>query len=859
LSIKKLFIAFHAPLNINGSSTGKLLVKSLLTASLLLLTAVADAQQSDRLDGMRFVPDVAEQFKALADQRADPLGFRIGSTPNPSMCRHYQGLARVDAPDGTPYFLITKSGNDPDGVPGCFTGESGPGTLIVVRMGSRGKNGERLRSNRLRKGVHVNDTPPPPEDTALPFYTFVHGGLVFRDGGGTPPRAYSHPGGMQLVGHVLAVAIEHPVDPDLGDYEVAPDPTLIMFLDVTNPEDPRFLSQFVLRHPDGEPFQKAGVVAITPLPDGLYLMAVTGGDGSAVHFFRSSISDLTSPNLSWHFVDHSTPEVDDDPQQTLQFLREGDINGQLYLAAVRGSGKPAELGGGSDHDKLDLYYVNCLTPDCAPGQPVYQPLRLRGRVLVTFPNTGGDRLANGAAASGYYVSPTGELILYATEHDNDGPSDGRDGTVKMGEWAHRDQVREGSPTYLPTAVVGGPYEVDEGSSISLNGSAQPPIAKAWIQLYHDTDFGSFSVMVDQPDYDLDDFDDFATLEFLLRPLDVPLTHNNKARSWRWFAPQNCSIAVIDRQADGIAARLLAGTGSVENEPDLSQNFPNTYEKADAVRFLGDCGYTTPFVLRWDLDRDGTFETTGSPVTFNALTVDGPSVVNVAAHAQSVAGGPTGQTTTKVIVRNVAPQLTQLHVTNEAGSELNVEVPFVLINTPIRLGASFTDPGVLDRQTATIAWGDGSVEAQAVFASFDEAFGDRTGGLSQTHHYTIAGSFPIALSVRDDDGGLGNDSTVVRVVTPEQAVQEIISMLDSVIASTTDKQVRNELEKARKALAGDPYGNNGALEKIRDGNRQAAIAFLNQAIDALRKAQAGGADVATEIALLEQVVAALASA
>ena len=38
-----------------------------------------------------------------------------------------------------------------------------------------------------------------------------------------------------------------------------------------------------------------------------------------------------------------------------------------------------------------------------------------------------------AAASGFHVTPTGELLFYATEHDNDGPAgtNGR-GSVKMG-------------------------------------------------------------------------------------------------------------------------------------------------------------------------------------------------------------------------------------------------------------------------------------------------------------------------------------------------------------------------------------------------------------------------------------------
>jgi PKD repeat protein len=167
--------------------------------------------------------------------------------------------------------------------------------------------------------------------------------------------------------------------------------------------------------------------------------------------------------------------------------------------------------------------------------------------------------------------------------------------------------------------------------------------------------------------------------------------------------------------------------------------------------------------------------------------------------------------------------------------------------------------VLDHQTATIAWGDGSVEPQTAFTTFDEAFGDGTGAVSHTHRYTLPGSHTIALSVADDDGGADTESTTVRVLTPQQAIEEIIGLLDSVIAGTTDGNVLKDLEKARKALVGNPVGNNGALTEIRNGNDRAAVAFLEQAIFWLREAQADGADVATLTALLEQVVAALSVA
>jgi hypothetical protein len=868
----------------------------------LLAPPSAGAQQSDRADGMRFVPNVIEQFQALTE-RADPLGFHISTTPNPSMCRHYQAITRVDGADGTPFFLVTRSGNTPDIpiLPDELVCDDSPhekrdGNLIVFRMGSRDKNRERLRSNRLRKGVHVDDTAPPAEDVATIFFTTVGGdpgdpdparrpGLVFRDGEGGPvQRVYGHPGGMQLVGHVLAVGADTPKRPTIPNpdstaqnplppipdpnYDVAPHPAVILFFDVSDPEAPVFKSQFApLNGPEGDPHSKpldaADGVGLTPLPGGRYLLSVKGGfeDEDPIFFYRSTGGDLASPDLQWEFVARTkVPEVEDS-HQTFQFLREGNINGDLYMAGARGN--PIF----SDHDRIDLYRVECDTPECAPGEAVHFTVIVHGKRISPFPSNGGTRLANLAAATGFHVTPSGELIFYATEHDNDGP----DETVKAGEWRHQDMVREGSPTLLPTATVNGLYEVDEGSSVTLSGTAAPPITKAWIQLYDETDFHSFDTVVDFADFDLDNFDNFFALEpriVFTSPSSPPLliTRADKARSWRWFAPAGCSIFAIDHEQGTIdEARTLVGDGITHRDPDLKfvlndGGTDDIDQELDAVDFLDDCDryYAAPITLRWDLDLNGSYEATGSSVTFQALAFDGPSDLTIPVQAQHPSGGPVGQAFAKVHIRNVAPQLTQFRVTDSAGRQVNVEVPFVLTNVPVITSASFSDPGRLDHQTATIAWGDGSVEPQTAFTTFDEAFGDGVGAVSHRHRYTQAGTFPIALSVVDDDGGVGAQSTNVRVVTPLQAVQEIVGLLDNAIAGTTDPNVLKDLEKARKALFGNPNGSNGALEKIRNGNTQAAVAFLQQALSWLRKAQTDGANVTTLIALLEQVVTSLSA-
>ena len=55
----------------------------------------------------RFVSQVEDQFTAIA-RRPDAMGFELNG-PDPSQCRHMQGIVRVDAADGTPCLLVSRA------------------------------------------------------------------------------------------------------------------------------------------------------------------------------------------------------------------------------------------------------------------------------------------------------------------------------------------------------------------------------------------------------------------------------------------------------------------------------------------------------------------------------------------------------------------------------------------------------------------------------------------------------------------------------------------------------------------------------------------------------------------------------
>lgn len=867
----------------------------------VVLRGEAAGQQS------AFVPDVEGQFYNLT-QYPEAFGLNRTTTPNPSACKHYQGLARTNGDDGTPFFFMTKSGNTPSFpfaglVCDDSPGETGNGNLIVFRMDSRDKNGERLRSNRLQKGIHTDQTISPESDAATIFFTVTEDGLVFRNGETTPQKVYRHPGGMQVIGNTLALAADTPrkfrndvcsiLDPSFPDYHEicdyvrASERAIVMFYDVTTPENPTLKSKFIPRDADEEVLTDADALGVTKLADGKYLMVVGTGynteysivfdpQGNPIpiitkpryfYFYRSNSDNLQADNLDWTLTQQIlAPSDNEDAHQALNFIRQGDINGQLYLAGSRGHIQVA--GFFSDHDRLDLWKINCDTANCNLGETLAMETKYHGRRLTPYASTtGGSEYANLAAAAGFYVSPSGELIFYAAQHDNDGP----DGRVNVAEWRYEEVVRPDSPTVLPTAKVSGPYEVDEGGSIPMTGSASPPITRAWIQLYEGEDYAGRRWIADHADRERDDYDNLSLFELFINPLLSPpvIQHNDTVRSWKWFAPVGCSIRAIDKTGSGTVDEIvtLAGTGIVERAPKLTQvlndgGTDDIDQEMDAVEFSSDCDvyYSTPFSLQWDLDANGSFETSGAAVSFSAARFDGPSVVTVNAQAVSPVspGSAPGRASAEVTVKNVAPSLDALSLLDGGGNQVGSTVPFVLTGSSVILSGGFRDPGLLDRQTASINWGDGQSQSNGAFTVFDEAFGDGIGSFANSHSYPAAGTYSIQADVTDDDGGADSETFSVRVLTPEQAVAEMVAMLDAAIASCSNDAVCADLRHARIALAGsNPDNIKGALKMIRAGDRPSAQAFLQTAGTWLDRASADGAtNLGTLKALVLQISAAL---
>jgi hypothetical protein len=348
--------------------------------------------------------------------------------------------------------------------------------------------------------------------------------------------------------------------------------TRIVFYDMSNPLEPVLLPcSLELDH-------GAGAVGLAKLDDGHFLMGLAWGFGEEVKFWRSNKTSFFDEGFRFEYHDTWYPPgpkacsnpwaICNNTYQSISFVTQAEDN-RLFMLAGRNTNVLAPHVPGED--VITVYEITGV----APGEEIVLEQH-RSERAFTFQNdssfvdywtlypeicttpvygdipyypvelTNADLLAGGTT----YVSPSGELMFYAVTHYNDGVvGAGGDRIVRVVELRHQNVVRDDSSTYQPTADPGGPYTVDEGSAIELNGEgSRAALAAPWAQLFEDADFQGQSVMFDYADRDKDNYEDFGRLdgEAALWPcLDVEaiaeVTNNGKALIMDEIIPMNLTI------------------------------------------------------------------------------------------------------------------------------------------------------------------------------------------------------------------------------------------------------------------------------------------------------------------------------
>ncbi|MEP6691841.1 MAG: DNA/RNA non-specific endonuclease [Gemmatimonadaceae bacterium] len=208
--------------------------------------------------------------------------------------------------------------------------------------------------------------------------------------------------------------------------------------------------------------------------------------------------------------------------------------------------------------------------------------------------------------------------------------------------------------------------------------------------------------------------------------------------------------------EGSAAQF---NGSASSDPD---NDPLTYAWT-----FGDGSSGTGATPSHTYADNGTYTVT--------LTVSDPA-------------GATSSATSTISVTNVAPMAHSFALAT------------ILRGESYTASTTFTDPGA-DTWTASVDYGDGT-GAQAT------AVGSRA--ITLSHRYTAAGTFIVAVTITDDDGGSGSAAGLVRVLTPVEGVAALFQSVeqlahDAKIQASTATALETRLHNAYNAVAAGDVG------------------------------------------------------
>jgi len=413
----------------------------------------------------------------------DILGFHLGDHPDPGWGagtgwhQHWQGVQRLATGLGQ-YMVVSQDD---------INGWSG---FAVVKMGSRNATGERFRSNRLWPHLDVEDTAPPLIDTIIKT---------------EPITADSnHSGGIQAMGEWLVVPVEG-------------EPSGIYLYNLANPENPvpmgKILDVYV---------STATAAALAQLQDYRFLLiVVSSSDGGGMGFF---ISAAPWDYLNWEKIASWGPAFSPwENYQNLNLVTECET-GDLFLIAMHNNG-------GLEHgeDWADLFRLRLFLNSLGPPFFDYSAEVTKVSNLHVDCTPRDEPQCNFHPAAGSYVDPHGQLYLYATSWQNQGPEgDAPAGSIKAAEFR----------------------PVPHASCTSIES--------AWVEIYEHPNFSGRSLMIDWVDSHLEDYTNYDEVE------------NFEARSSSvyWCLPPGWSYYLYRDKKPCRGVLPLRGTGSPWILPDL---------------------------------------------------------------------------------------------------------------------------------------------------------------------------------------------------------------------------------------------------------------------------------------------------
>ena len=316
----------------------------------------------------------------------------------------------------------------------------------------------------------------------------------------------------------------------------------------------------------------------------------------------------------------------------------------------------------------------------------------------------------GTVDGSHSYGSTGAYTVEICVGDDDGDSDCDSLTVTVN-----------SP---PSADAGGPYSGEIGSSIILDGSGSTDADGAIVEYR----------------WDLDNDGLYDTVG-----ITTTVTYTEGGA-------YTVALEVFDDVGDSAGA---TATVTVALPPKVAPTAkaagPYSGDEGSPIGLDGSASTDEDGSIEaygWDLDNDGLYDN-GAGVTTTVTYAD-DGVYSVGLQVAD-SDGYTNTTSTTVSVSNLAPVVA-------AGEDQTVGVG----ETVSLDAAGFSDAGAADTHTATIDWGDGTIEPGTVIES------NGSGTVDGSHSYGSAGAYSVKVCVSDDDGDSACDSLSIAVNSPPSA-------------------------------------------------------------------------------------------
>lgn len=444
-----------------------------------------------------------------------------------------------------------------------------------------------------------------------------------------------------------------------------------------------------------------------------------------------------------------------------------------------------------------------------------------------------------SAGAGAYVSPSGELLYYATSYWSLGPG----AITRMAELRHSEVSHTGTcgPQFRDNHL-GGPHSIPEASDLALNGEVY--VIEPWVQMYTDTDHEKSSVMLDWEDRMKDDYHNCRRLDGWsdYRIAGVLVDHddcksdgfNDCLSSFRFCGPAGSTLEVFDDDADESWEEAKEGnrgwfscdgTGNVISVADV-EHLPSGCQhhgdgdqddfndEATSARFL----WTPPTeTYQWQVEGVGHVEPIegGKRAIFHAHQGSSTDTVKLTVGGVEVSA--------LVEVYNVPPIFDSITIVPSPADE----------GQEVTLTAAWSDPGA-PVVTVSIDWGDGIAEDK--IGECDECnLGHYSGSVDSHHFYADNGIYSIHVCVND-----GEDSACTqRVITVNNVAPTVDAGLDQVIyegdALTLDPATSNDKGTLDTHTATVDWGDGSPVEPARCPRRPSARLAPRSVLPALSPA------------------------